>query len=193
MPWRTQFTTNNSGFGFNTKYRKTDLSQFTTEWGMCAAIVALWLRGILKDGVSRAPNEFECQILFGKWSITRGTFIRDGHNVTEGRVLAGIGTRRMLDDAGLRVESERQGPASQAMSVVINRPGAYYINTRNHAIGVVTETPTGLPAYYFLDPNFGVRTTFQIRDLSDVHGDVERSIGHLASYSSMWTLLRLTT
>jgi hypothetical protein len=187
MPWREQFPTDNN-FGFETKYKKGDISQLTTEYGMCGAIVVLWLRGVLVDGVSSKPNEFESQILQGKWTVATRAPIS---NATPARVQQSRIIRGMLEDANLAVDAEWERPSSHAMSVVINEPGAFFIATGAHAIGVVTQTPNDLPAYYFLDPNRGVRTTFQLRDLRDVPGLVERDIGNMVGYSSAWTLFRV--
>jgi hypothetical protein len=172
-------------------------------------MVARWLKAMLSDPDARSePDMLE---VLGVQAIMM-TAVRSrsgtgGRSANAARVpLQGTSSRAsemtrlefshgVMNILGLRTPSTRWSHSSAAMSIVFQTPGAYYIDTGNHAIGIITSRPQGHPAYYFIHPNSGVYATMNRADVFDVPALIERNFwdrSRYPLYNTNWAIHRVT-
>ena len=180
--WDHLFSTTND-VGVKATFKKTapgsvDMSQMRAEWGVCAAMSALWLNNMKKGrDILSAPDKAHAGLLYAKWANAQ-----DGRGLTSEQFNSSL-----CENAGLSVESvERLGAASATLRMSAVH-GAYYISSGNHAMATVT----GAGAYYFFDPNNGAWKTNSLGEFNDVNGWVS-AYSAFGGYDPSWMILRVS-
>ena len=181
MAWDHLFNTTND-VGVKATYQKTapgsvDMSKLGAQWGVCAAMSALWLHNMMKGrDLLSAPDMARAGMLYSKWANRQ-----DARGLSSEQFNVGI-----CENAGLEIESVESLGAASATLHMSALHGAYYISSGNHAMATVT----GGAGYYFFDPNGGAWKTSSLGEFNEVKSFVEGYSGS-AGYNPSWMILRV--
>jgi hypothetical protein len=139
-------------------------------------------------------------LLHAKWTNTFWSRVRTEPEQNEltfpewHRRLAREFNTGVLRDAGLRIEGVVGSLATVATADVVSRPAGYFIDTSNHALGLVTEDPGNNQPYnyyYYYDPNYGVFRASSRDDLSEVDDAIFGLYSGLDHYRLRWEIYRV--
>jgi hypothetical protein len=148
------------------------------EWGVCAGMSAIWLKKMFSvRDILAAPNKNFAGILYAKWANRQ-----DARGLSAEDFNLGL-----VQNADLIADSVENLSGARAMLTMSAIHGSYYISTGNHAMAVVT----GSPSSYFFDPNGGAWKMNSIGEFDDVKDRIE-AYAKFGGYNPVWLILKVS-
>jgi hypothetical protein len=176
--WDHVITTVND-VGVKSSYGGGGVTQLKAQWGVCAAMSAIWLKKMfsMRD-IMCAPDMVAAGALYAKWANRQ-----DGQGLSSEQFNLGL-----VQNAGLDSDTVQSFSAASAVLRMGTMTGAYYISTGNHAMAAVTG-PSG---YYFFDPNGGAWKTLLSGKFDEVKTHIESAYAGQGGYASSWVLIKVS-
>lgn len=166
--------------------------------GACAASVIIWL-GNMVTGEARhsRPDEFVASLWYAREYNRMEEFIdlmkKSSRPLDERqgdvRFEIDTGRRNMMQDAGLKVSSALPYYGLLSPQYMRSRPGYYYVNLGEHAVGIVTLNSGIHPGYYLFDPNFGAYLTSPGSEFdTEILDHIRVNYAGSSKYKPIWKL-----
>ena len=176
--WTKLFETAND-VGVKVTYKKNPLGEVelsNAQWGVCAAMSALWLKNMFTQSETDArPDKFKSGILYGKWANRQ-----DASGLSAEQF-----NRYLVENAGMKILSLETLAHADAVNKMSTTPGSYYLSTTIHAMAAINRSS----GYYFFDPNSGSFKTGDVSDFRGIDAFITNTYGGLSGYSANWLML----
>lgn len=163
-----------------TTHREKNTNLINTEWGIHAAMSALWLKKThtapLGNMQQTKPEPWEATAIWQTTASGRETSYKQQEQLNE----------MILKKCDLAVLATKKTAAENAIEEVRENSGYYYIDIGNHVFGCISRGE-----FFYFDPNYGLFHSNEGIDIVLLWA-IKNIYGNKPGYRDDWLLYSLT-